>query len=133
MDRLTRRRAIALGIVSGSSLLATSASATNEELIPAGEGTRFIIEDMTIDRFDDTKKTLTMSIGNRVRPSKLVDIPVTDFNFYEQPAQLGFPAYLPPEEYWARVRKELGKRIGVQFRAAPDGLSVVGIVNNKFD
>jgi hypothetical protein len=80
MDRMTRRRAIELGVLSGSALVAKQGqaeAADEKDVILADEkAVVFNIRNVTIERVDQAARTITASFGKQDNPIKVTDLPL---------------------------------------------------------
>jgi hypothetical protein len=134
MSGLTRRGAIGLGVLAGSALWpgrGWAGAAGDEKVIAAGEkAVLFKVKDVTVERVDRDGRTISASLGNRDRPTKLTDLPLgKDVRVRASNVFPGGANNLPFS--WERLEELVGKRVSLTLRAEAGGLSVDSVATNN--
>jgi hypothetical protein len=133
MVSLSRRRAIGVGVMSGSALLATltRAEEADEDVIAAGEkAVLFKIKGVMLERVDQDRRTIDASLGKHDRPIKLEGLPLGEnIRIRVSYVKPGVANNLPFD--WDRLKGLVGRRVSVMLRAASGGLSVDSIATNN--
>src|SRR3954452_20373280 len=119
MDRLTRRGAIGMGVVSGAALFAVSgrAAADDKAVIVAGEkAVLFKVRGVAIDRVDRRGRTIDASLGEEDRPTRLANLPLGDGIRIRVSFVLPGSVNNVPFD-WDRLEGLVGKRVSMMLRA----------------
>jgi hypothetical protein len=127
MDSLTRRRAIGLGVLTGSALVAEpgqAEAAGEKDVIFADEkAVVFNIRNVTIERVDQAARTITASFGKQDNPIKMTDLPLgKDIRIVLTNRCPSFRNHEPFE--WRDLEELVGRRVSMRLRAESSGLSV---------
>jgi hypothetical protein len=128
MDSVTRRGAIGLGILSGSTLFAKPAQAADDKtVIFANEkAVLFKVKNVTLDGVDQDHRTIAASFGKPDRPIKLANLPLSESVRIRVSFILpGSVNHLP--FHWDRLKGLVGKRVSMMLRAESSTLSVDSI------
>lgn len=127
MNDLTRRGAIGLGVMSGSSILAALArteAAEEKAVIFADENAvRFKIKDVTLERVDEAERTVAARFGGQDKPLTMTNLSlaknITIRVSYVEPGSVNYAPF-----DWERLKGLVGKRVSMMLRAESGGLSV---------
>jgi hypothetical protein len=123
---ITRRDALTLGAISGSALLTMlpETQAADKPLIFADEkAVLFKIKNVTLDKVDQPGRTISITFGNKDRPVKLTNLPLSDdvkirVSFVEP----GVVNNVPFD--WDQLKGLAGKVVSIMLIAESSGLAV---------
>jgi hypothetical protein len=134
MEHFSRYAAVGLVIAFGAVVLTGFAPAGTE----AGDKPRkapadaapVTIKDVTIDQVDEAGGTISVSFGNKEKPTKLVNVPIgKGVRVVASHVLPGSVNHLPFR--WEYVKRLQGKVVSVRLDATTTGLSVVSIASGN--
>src|SRR3954470_5946642 len=129
MDRLTRRGAIGMGVVSGAALFEAPgrAAADDKAVIVAGEkAVLFKVKGVAIERVDRGGRAIAGSLADAARPVSLATLPLEDGIRIR--VSFIFPGGANNVPFdWDRLEGLVGKRVSMMLRAESGRLTVDSI------
>jgi hypothetical protein len=128
METVTRRGAIGLGILSGSSLFTQPAQAADEKtaIFADEKAVLFKVRNVTLDGVDQDQRTIAASFGKPDRPIKLANLSLEESVSIR--VSFIFPGSVNNVPFdWDSSKGLVGKRISMMLRAESSTLSVDSI------
>jgi RNA polymerase sigma factor (sigma-70 family) len=111
-------------------IMADPLAATQKPRIEPADGATITIKDATIDQVDEKEGTISLSFGNKAKPTKLVNVPLgREVRVVASHVLPGSANHLPFR--WEYIKRLQGKIVSVRLTEAGDGLSVVSIASGN--
>lgn len=134
MEHFSRCAAVVLVIAFGAVVLTgfapAGAEAGDKPLKGSADAATVKIKDVTIDQVDEAGGTISVSFGNKEKPTKLVNVPLgKGVRVVASHVLPGSVNHLPFE--WDYVKRLQGKVVSVRLDVATAGLSVVSIASGN--